>query len=85
MKTEEQVILQLRAGNTLLLEALMLMVQQYFFGEEFLSHSNMVCEEQAIKALILAGVAEKDPERGYRLLWDKLEARKAVEQAKEKP
>lgn len=80
MMTHEEQVTQLRAGNTLLLEALMNMVKQFFWGAEVLTHSHMSSEEMAIDVLLRAGMAEKIP-GGYRLLWDKLEARKAVEQA----
>ena len=69
---------RLRNGNTMLLEALMDMVNQFFYTHdgEFLSHSFMSAEEGAIAVLIHAGMAEEVEGKGYRLLWDKLEARK---------
>jgi hypothetical protein len=70
---------KLYAGNTVLLTALMDMVNQFFYthDDEFLTHSFMSAEEHAIEVLIAAGMAEEvEVEgKGYRLLWDKLEAR----------
>lgn len=89
MPLDEQVK-QLRAGNTALLEALMDMVNQFFYSKnshgqydedgDILSHSFMSAEEGAISVLIQAGMAEEVTGKGYRLLWDKLEARKPKQQ-----
>lgn len=89
MPLDEQVN-RLRAGNTALLEALMDMVNQFFYSKnrsgqddedgDILSHSFMSAEEAAISVLIQAGMAEEVRGKGYRLLWDKLEARKPKQQ-----
>ena len=82
MPLNEQVT-RLRAGNTALLEALMDMVDQFFYSDYsgvFLSHSYMSAEEGAISVLIQAGMAEEVSGKGYRLLWDKLEERKPKQQ-----
>jgi len=89
MPLDEQVK-RLRAGNTALLEALMDMVNQFFYSKnrsgqydedgDILSHSFMSAEEGAIEVLIQAGMAEEVPGKGYRLLWDKLEARRPKQQ-----
>lgn len=66
-------------GNTLLIEALMDMVGQRFYERDGVySHSFMSSDEQAIEVLMQAGYAEEvEPgKNGYRLLWDKVEARK---------
>lgn len=86
---EEQVE-ALRNGNTKLLEALMDMVNQFFYSKNedgkddedgpILNHSFMSAEECAIGVLLEAGMAEEVPGMGYRLLWDKLEARKPKRQ-----
>jgi len=72
--------LQLRRGNTKLLESLMSMVDQFFYeGKEgVLYHAFMSAEEHAIEVLIDAKMAE-ECEGGYRLLWDALEERKAAD------
>lgn len=85
MSADEQ-IARLRRGNTALLEALMGMVNQFFYHKnendqsdedgEFIWHAFMSAEEEAIAVLIDAGMAEEVKGKGYRLLWDKLEARK---------
>lgn len=85
MPLDEQVK-RLRAGNTALLEALMYMVNQFFYSKnrsgqddedgDILLHSFMSAEEGAISVLIQAGMAEEVSGKGYRLLWDKLEERK---------
>lgn len=74
---ESSEVERLRNGNTLLLVALMDMVSQFFSQRsgEFLTHSYMSAEEGAIAVLIAAGMAEEVEGKGYRLLWDKLEAR----------
>jgi hypothetical protein len=75
--TEElKQIVALRRGNTILLEALMDMVNQFFYtGQDgTLRHSFMSCEEGAIATLIDAGFA-KEVDGGYLLLWDKLAER----------
>ena len=66
-----------RRGNTLLIEALMDMVNQFFYTrpDDTLSHSFMSAEENAIETLINAGFAEELEGCTYRLLWDKLEER----------
>ncbi len=70
-----------RRGNTLLIEALMDMVNQFFCWrpDDTLSHSFMSAEENAIETLINAGFAEELDGCTYRLLWDKLEQRKQDE------
>ncbi|MBL8473818.1 MAG: hypothetical protein JNM98_18655 [Rhodocyclaceae bacterium] len=89
MPADEQ-IARLRRGNTALLEAMMDLVNQFFYHKnvhgqsdedgEFISHGFMSAEEGAIAALIDAGMAEEVNGKGYRLLWDKLEARKQKQQ-----
>jgi len=89
MPADEQ-IARLRRGNTDLLEALMDMVNQFFYHKnehsqsdedgEFISHAFMSAEEGAIAVLIDAGMAEEVKGKGYRLLWDNLEARKQKRQ-----
>lgn len=73
---------KLRRGNTILLEALMDMVNQFFYekdlgdwGGTVLTHTFMSAEEHAIAALVEAGMAS-EVSSGYVLLWDKLAARK---------
>lgn len=53
------------------------MVNQFFYSndDDILTHAFMSCEENAVEVLIAAGMAEEVPQRGYRLLWDKLYAR----------
>ena len=70
-----------RRGNTLLIECLMDMVNQFFCRrpDDTLSHSFMSAEENAIETLINAGFAEDLEGCTYRLLWDKLEERKQEE------
>ena len=70
-----------RRGNTLLIESLMDMVNQFFFerSDGTLWHSFMSAEENAIETLINAGFAEELEGSTYRLLWDKLEQRKQDE------
>jgi hypothetical protein len=87
LQEERMAIQRYKRGNTALIEALMDMVNQFFAsreinGEEVLYHSFMSAEEEAISILLEAGFAERVfPDReGYRLLWDKLEARKNEEQ-----
>lgn len=89
MSADEQ-IARLRRDNTALLEALMDMVNQFFYHKnendqsdedgEFILHAFMSAEEEAIAVLIDAGMAEEVKGKGYRLLWDKLEARKPKQQ-----
>lgn len=76
-KTSEEVE-RYRNGNTALIEALMDMVHQYFRNspDGIVNHSFISAEEGAIEVLVQAGMAEEVPGKGYRLLWDKLEARK---------
>jgi hypothetical protein len=78
-------------GNTILLSALMGMVDQFFMhfhadgtpdsgdgaAPELIGHSFMSAEERAIAALEDAGFAELVSEKPlrWRLLWDKLKAR----------
>lgn len=88
----DEQVKRLRAGNTALLEALMDMVNQFFYSKnnsgqydedgDILSHSFMSAEEGAISVLIQAGMAE-EVGGGYRLLWDKLEERKPKQQTPE--
>lgn len=69
-----------RDGNTALIEALMNMANQFFHESadgKYLHHSFMSAEEGAIEALEDAGFAEEVEPEVYRLLWDKLEERKA--------
>lgn len=70
-----------RRGNTLLIECLMDMVNQFFCwrSDDTFSHSFMSAEENAIETLINAGFAEELEGSTYRLLWDKLEQRKQDE------
>ena len=85
MPLEEQVA-SLKRGNTALIEALMDMVNQFFYhkGENgepdedgpILCHSFMSAEEGAISVLMHAGFAEEATDKGYRLLWDKLQQRR---------
>lgn len=79
---QSDTILSLKAGNTVLLEALMDMVNQFFIsrGDGIVTHSFMSAEEGAIDALLDADMAEEVPGVGYRLLWDKLEERKTEQQ-----
>ncbi len=67
-----------RNGNTVLIEVLMDMVNQFFHEGKggFLHHSFMTSEEGAIETLIEAGFAEEVGPNSYRLFWDKLELRK---------
>lgn len=80
--TEQE--LKLKRGNTVLIEALMDMVNQFFIHPSIdscsydatpLRHSFMSAEEHAIDALIESGFAI-ETDKGYVLLWDKLEERK---------
>lgn len=68
---------RLRRGNTDLLEALMDMVNQFFYAGQdgLLRHTFMAAEEEAIDVLIDAGFAEEE-NGGYKLLWHKLAARR---------
>lgn len=79
---------RLRAGNTVLLDALMGMVGQFFHGEldGVLSHSFMSAQEAAIDVLIQAGMAVEDEpnKNAYRLNWDALEARKPKQRTSDK-
>lgn len=76
--------LALRRGNKVLIESLMDMVNQFFIHPDVdscgydstpLRHSFMSAEEAAIDALLEAGFAI-ETDKGYVLLWDKLEERK---------
>lgn len=71
-------IAALRRGNAKLIEALMDMVNQFFYTKDngLLQHSFMSAEEGAIATLVNAGFAE-ETDHGYRLLWDKLVERYA--------
>jgi len=79
MDKDEQIRL-LKNGNTLLISALMDMVNQFFYTDIYtdkdgiLTHSFMSAEEGAIEVLIDAGMAE-EVDKGYKLLWDKINAR----------
>ncbi len=78
---DEQINL-LKNGNTQLIDALMSMVEQFFyFNEETkrFSHSFMSAEEYAIETLIKAGFAKED-DKGYILEYEKLEKRQIEEQ-----
>lgn len=67
---------KLKRGNTRLIEALMDMVNQFFFEEDgVLSHSHMSAEEGSIEVLMAAGFAEEVDRGSYRLRWDKLKER----------
>lgn len=69
-------ILALKRGNTVLIDSLMGMVDQFFRddGDGNLSHRCMSAEEYAIKTLLEAGFAE-EVNGDYRLLWAKIEER----------
>jgi hypothetical protein len=69
---------QYRNGNTALLEALMDMVHQHFADtpDGFLQHGFISSDENAIDVLLRAQMAEHVSGKGYRLLWEELEARK---------
>lgn len=81
-------VVKLTRGNTLLLDALMNMVNQFFYskGQDgsydndgmILAHAHMSAEESAISVLLEAGMAIPHP-YGYVLLWDALAARKRAE------
>lgn len=75
-----EIAMRYERGNTLLIDALMGMVNQYFDHAKddpsIVSHSFMSCEEEAIDVLIDAGFAQAVGKASYRLLWDKLEERK---------
>lgn len=83
----------LRRGNTKLLNSLMDMVNQFFYhrGEDgkadedgpYLYHSFMSAEEYAIATLIKAGFAV-ETNKGYILLWDKINERVEEEREVEK-
>ena len=70
----------LTRGNTDLIDALMSMVNQFFYtppdGQGVVKHSFMSAEEEAISVLIEAGFAEGDERKGFVLLWDKMEERR---------
>ena len=76
---------KLRRGNTVLLEALMDMVNQFFYHKDqdggyngvgdVLSHAHMSAEEGAISVLLEAGMAAHH-QHGYVLLWPELATRK---------
>lgn len=77
--TESEQIIALKRGNTVLIESLMGMVNQFFYETqdgEYLYHRFMSAEEGAIDTLIDSGFAEVVEGKGYKLLWDKLEQRK---------
>lgn len=81
-------VVKLTRGNTLLLGALMDMVNQFFYAKDtggnysedgpVLSHAHTSAEESAISVLLEAGMAIPHP-FGYVLLWDALAARKREE------
>jgi hypothetical protein len=86
---QRQKIMALRHGNTKLIEALMAMVEQFFYSQneqgqhdengEIFIHRFMSAEEMAIATLIEAGFAEEveKGKNGYRLRNDLLEYRLA--------
>lgn len=68
-----------KRGNTTLIDALMQMVDQFFYDHDgVLSHTHMCAEEKAIVVLLQAEFAE-EAEGGYRLLWGKLKQRQEAE------
>lgn len=69
-------VFAMKRGNTILIDSLMGMVDQFFRddGSGNLSHRFMAAEEYAIKTLLEAGFAE-EIDGDYRLLWDKIEER----------
>jgi len=75
--SKDEQIKALKTGNTKLLDALMAMVEQFFYQENdsnVLRHSFMSAEEYAIETLIEAGFA-KETKGGYILDHEKLEKR----------
>ena len=84
--SKDEQIKALKAGNTKLLEALMGMVNQFFYHEndsDVLSHSFMSAEEYAIDTLIESGFAQ-DTDDGYVLDYEKLDKRVRGEQINSK-
>lgn len=69
-------VFAMKRGNTILIDSLMGMVDQFFRddGNGNLSHRFMAAEEYAIKTLLEAGFAE-EIDGDYRLLWGKIEER----------
>ena len=73
---DEQVY-QLRRSNTILLEALMDMVNQFYREGQTgsMRHEFLTVEEAAVRVLIDAGFAT-EKNGGYELLWDRLTERR---------